>query len=129
QSAGKARETNLVSDDTKDGQLDSARIPELPADGRLDEIHPAVNSAAASDKDKNKVTFDNVADVNEGLSWRGEFSAETGKDFAEHRHNFDQEENGDQDRHDGHDSRIHHGGLDLLTRALGIFEIGGQSCQ
>ena len=60
---------------------------------------------------------------------RGKLGAEARVNVAEHRHHFDQQEDGDQDGHDGDDGRIHHGGLDLLAQSGGVFQIDGQAGQ
>src|SRR6267142_5052244 len=116
-----------MGDDTKDGQLDAAGIPELPADGCLDEVKPDVNSATAGDEKEDEITLNETADINEALSWPGKFSAEAGEDFTENGDDFDEEENRDANRHNGDDDRIHHRGFDLLAQAIGIFKIGREA--
>ena len=121
--------TDLVRDGAEDGELDAAGIPELPANGRLDEVKPGVNSATAGDENKDEVTFNEIADTNEALSRSGKFSAEAGEDFTENGDDFDEEENRDANRDNSDDDGIHHRGFDLLAQAVGIFKVGGQSAE
>src|SRR5204863_1961385 len=125
--AGKARETNLMGNDAEDGQFDAPGIPELPPDWGLDEVNPGVNSTAAGDDQEDEVAFDKTTEVDQRQGGPGKLSAKAGKDFAENRDNFDQEENGDEDGYNRHDDRIHHRGFDLFAQPVGIFQVGGQA--
>ena len=57
---------------------------------------------------------------------RRQRGVEAGKDLAEHRHYLHQQEDRDQDRHDGHHRRVHHGRFDLLAEPGGILQISRQ---
>src|SRR4051794_22459872 len=105
-----------MGDNAENWQFDAASIPELTANGRLDEIKPAVNRSAAGHQNQDKVMFNSIADVDEGLRRGGKVGAEAGEDFAEHGNDFDEEENRNENSHDCHNGRIHHGGLNLLTQ-------------
>ncbi len=70
-----------------------------------------------------------IAEVNEELRGSGQLGAEARVNFAEHRHDLDQQEDGDADGHHGDHDGIHHGGLDLAAQPGGVFQVRGQPGQ
>ena len=129
QGAGEPRQADFVGDGAKDRQADPIAIPELAAESGLDEIEPAIDHAAAAQQDEDQELSDKVAEVDQVLRRGRERGAKVGEDFAEHRHNFHQQENGDENRHHGYHRRVHHGGFDFFAEAGGVFQINGQARQ
>ena len=129
QRAGEARQANLVGDDAEDGHADAVRVPELPADRGLDEMKPAVNSAAQGQQAQDEVPLHEIADMDQVERRRGQCGIEVGKNLAEDRHDFHQQKDGDQDGHDGDDGRVHDGGLNLFAQPGGILQIDRQPAE
>src|SRR5262249_44796180 len=125
--AGEPRETNLMGNVAEDGELDAARIPEFAAGLGLDEIEPAIDSAAHAEQDGNEPGLHDITQLDQELRRGWKLGTEAVKNIAEHRHDLDEQEDGDADGHDGHDTRIHHGGLDLAAQARGVFQVGGET--
>ena len=118
-----------MGDDAEDRQPNAGAIPELASLLGFQVGNPAVNQGDADGDQVKQILLDEVADVDERLGRTWQLRAKPFVDVAKHRHDFDQEENGDADGDDGDGGRIHHGRLDLLAQLGSALQVGGQAGQ
>src|SRR5579862_326655 len=102
-------QTDFMGDGPKNREFNAISIPKGSAGGRLDEIEPSINSTAAAQQDQEDESLNEMAQVDKELSRGWQTGAKTLKDFTKHGDHFNEQENRDEDRHDRHDSGIHHG--------------------
>src|ERR1017187_1617175 len=125
--AREADQADFMRNGAENRQLDAPGIPKHASRFGLDEMKPTPYSRDRGDDKQEEKMFDDVADIHHELGWSGQLRSEAGVNFLEGRDDFHQQEDRDGNRHDGHGRRIHQRGLDLFTKAFGIFQVSGQS--
>src|ERR1017187_8298176 len=125
--AREANQANFMRNGAENRQLDAAGIPKSASRWGFDEIQPAPHGCACANDKHEKEFFDDLAEVHQELRRSGQFRAEAGINFLEGGNDFHQQEDRNGNRHDGHGRRIHQCGLDLFTKAFGLFQVSRQA--
>ena len=115
-----------MNEGAKNRQFQLPLVPNLFAARRAEEGTNTEEHAADTQNQEVPFAAHEIADVDQELGWRGEFRAEVLEDFAEDRHDLDDEEGGDGHRDADHDDGISHRGFHLLSEAGARFEESGQ---
>src|SRR5215510_12717875 len=116
-----------MSDDSEDGQANAVLVIKFTTHFRLDEIEPRVNGTTTGYHQRNDELFDEIAQIDEEQRRRRQLGTEARKDITEHRYDFDEQEDRDENRHDCDDGGIHHRGLNFLAEPSGVFQVNRKS--
>ena len=107
----------------EDRQFDSGSVPELTAGLGLDVEKPPVHRQAHRWQDEQDVRLEDVANADEKLRGARKLRAKPAVNFAENRHDLDQQKDGNTDGDDRDRRRVHHGRFHFFPKPGCAFQV------